>query len=64
MTDRQYVIRAAKMMKLTLIVPTRGCPGILAHDWSTGFGKSVIDAQNWADARAQLNAFAQKRAAA
>jgi hypothetical protein len=63
MTDKEYVIRAAKQMNVDLIKPTRGLKDIIGTDWSSGFGKSVIDAQNWADARAQLNAFAQKRAA-
>ena len=63
MTDKQYVIRAAKMMRIDLIAPTKGCPGVIATDWASGFGKNVIDAQDWAHARDQINAYACKRAA-
>jgi hypothetical protein len=62
MSDKDYVIRAAKQMKVDLIKPTRGCPGIIGTDWTSGFGKSVIDAQDWSEARKQLNTFAQQRA--
>jgi hypothetical protein len=62
MTDKQYVTRAAKMMKLDLIAPTRACPGIIATAWVNGFGKNVIDAQNWPQAREQINTYARQRA--
>jgi hypothetical protein len=41
-----------------LIAPTKGCPGVIATDWASGFGKNVIDAQDWAHARDQINAYA------
>ena len=63
MTDKQYVVRAAKMLNLALIRPTRACPGILAHDWASGFGKRVVDASTWGAARQQINTYAQQRAA-
>lgn len=63
MTDKQYVLRAAKTMNVDVIAPTRGCPGIIATDWAAK-GKSVIDAATWSEARAQLNAYQQQRASA
>lgn len=62
MTDKQYVIRAAKMMGIDLSIPTRGNPGILATHWVNGFGKNVIDAATWAEAKEQINKYAQQRA--
>ena len=63
MTDKQYVIRAAKTMKVDLIAPTRGCPGILAYANENNFNKCIVDSMTWAEARTQINAFAKKRAA-
>jgi hypothetical protein len=61
MTDKQYVLRAAKMMNVDVIAPTRGCPGIVGTDWNAK-GKSVIDASTWSEARVQLNAYQKQRA--
>lgn len=61
MTDKQYVLRAAKMIKVEVIAPTRGNPGIVGTDWNAK-GKNVIDAQTWSEARTQLNAYQQARA--
>lgn len=44
------------MRKLDLSKPVKGSKEILVMDWSSGFGKIVVDALNWSDARAQLNA--------
>jgi len=59
MTDREYTIRAAQLKGLSLVKPTKGNPGILAHDFKTkdarGLFPCVIDAQTWAQARAQIN---------
>lgn len=60
-TEKEYVVRAAKMMSLVLIRPTHACPGILAHDWAGGFGRCVVDATTWGAARQQINAFALQR---
>ena len=62
MTDRQYVIRACQMARVDLIPATRDNPGILGTHWYNGFGSNVIDAQNWADAKEQLNKWAMDRA--
>lgn len=61
MTDKQYVIRAAEMMKISLIVPKRGNPGILGYVNVNGFNKCVIDAMKWAEAKEQINKYAQSR---
>ena len=63
MTNQQYVIRAAQTLGLDLLRPTRGAPEVLAYDWSTGKGKCVVEAKNWAEAREQINAYARQRAA-
>lgn len=63
MTDKQYVLRAAKMMNVDVIAPTRGCPGIIGTDW-VAKGKSVIDAATWLEAKIQLNAYQRQRAGA
>lgn len=62
MTNSQYVIRTAQMMKLSIIKPSRADKGILVHDWSTGFGKIVVDTKDWAVARTQINAYAMQKA--
>lgn len=60
MTDRQYVIRAAQIKGLSIILPTKASPGILAIDWSTknarGVYPCIVDALTWAQARTQINA--------
>lgn len=63
MTAKEFVTRNCQQRKLALIKPTRACPGILAHDWSTGFGKCVIDAGTWAEAKDQLVKWAKARSA-
>jgi hypothetical protein len=65
MTDRDYVIRACEMLALDLLKPTKRCPGILATDWNrkvSGVHPCVIDAQTWAQARGQVNAYSRKLA--
>lgn len=61
MTDREYTIGAAKMKGLSLVLPKRGAPEILAYDFkkknAQGVFPCVIDALTWADARKQLNNF-------
>ena len=64
MNDKQYVVRAAKMMKLDLFPATRSNKDILAYAKINGFNKCVVDAQNWQQAREQINKFAQQRAQA
>jgi len=63
MTDKEYVIRAAHMKKLSLIKPEKGQRIILAHDFNKkdahGVYPCVIDATTWAEARAQINKFYQ-----
>jgi hypothetical protein len=57
MTNAQYVARAAQLKGLSLIKPTKGNPGILAIDYNSkrnGVHPCVIDAQTWAQARAQI----------
>lgn len=63
MTSKEYVVRAANVLNLDLIAPTRGNPGVLAYANINSFNKCVVDALTWADARAQINVFAQQRAA-
>jgi hypothetical protein len=58
MTNAQYVVRAAQIKGLSLIKPTKGNPGILAIDYnnkSGGVHTLVIDAQNWAQAKQQID---------
>lgn len=62
MTDKQYVIRAAEMMGIMLIPPTRACPGILGYVNVNGFNKCVVDAMKWAEAKEQINKYVQQRA--
>jgi hypothetical protein len=62
MTDKQYVMLAAEIMKITLIVPTRGNPGIIGYVNIKGFNKCVVDATNWAEAKAQINNYANNGA--
>jgi len=63
MTDKQYVIRAAQIKGLSLLKPTKGDKGIVAHDFNKkdarGIYPCVIDALTWAEARAQINKFYQ-----
>jgi hypothetical protein len=54
MNDRQYVIRAAQLKGLAICKQTKQDKGILVHDWSSGFGRCIVDAVTWADARKQL----------
>lgn len=63
MTNKEYVIRAAKALAIDVIGPTKGCSGIIAMAWIAGFGNLVVDAKNWAQARDQIKAYAHKRAA-
>ena len=62
MSNQQYVIRSCQMAKLSLCKPFRGNPGILIHDYSTGFGKVVADAATWKEAREQLSKWLVTRA--
>jgi hypothetical protein len=61
MTDKQYTIRAAQLKGLSLIKPTKGNPGILAHNFNQkdarGVFPCVIDAPTWAEARKQITNF-------
>lgn len=61
MTSKQYVIRAAQMMKIMMILPKRGNPGILGYVDVNGYNKCVIDAQKWDEAKEQINQYAQTR---
>ena len=61
MTPRAYVIRACQMLKVELVKPTKGCPGILGTHYVNGFGHNVIDAQTWAEAKTQLEEWRVKR---
>lgn len=61
-TDRQYVERAAQMMGVNLMPPTKKAPGILGMHWVKGFGYCVVDAETWADARKQIDTYAHQRA--
>lgn len=63
-TSREYVIRACAVLRLDLIAPKRGNPGILAYDFSVKpCAPCVIDALTWDDARKQLDAYNRTRAA-
>ena len=55
MTPRTYVIRACQMLKIELVKPTKGCPGILGTHWHNGFGSHVIDANTWEEAKKQVD---------
>ena len=57
MTDRQYVTRACQIKGIDLIAPTRKSPGILGTHWVNGFGRNVIDAQTWSEARKQIDLY-------
>ena len=56
--------RAAQVLGLDLIKPAKGAPEILGFHYSNGFGKCVIDAPTWAEARTQITKFSAQRAAA
>lgn len=60
MTDKQYVIRAAKIKGFDVMLPTRKAPGILIYHWVNGKGSCVVDAKDWKEARVQINAYAQR----
>jgi hypothetical protein len=62
LTDRLYTIRAAALKGLDLIRPTRADKTILIYDWSSGKGRCLVEASNWADARTKLNAALQGQA--
>lgn len=62
MNDRDYVIRACQIKGLDLMKPKRGNPGILAYNQDKPVSRCVIDAQKWAEAREQINAYYQKEA--
>ena len=59
MTDAKYVVRTAQLKGLSLIKPTKSNPGILAYDFTKkndrGVFPCVIDANNWQQARSQIN---------
>jgi len=59
MTNAQYVVRAAQLIGLSLVKPTKGNPGIVAYDFNNrnerGVFPCVIDADTWEQARAQIN---------
>lgn len=57
MTDREYVIRAAKTKGYAVHLPTRAAPEILVMHWVNGKGAIVTDAPNWKEARAAINAY-------
>ena len=57
MTDKQYVNRAAAMRKLEVVGPSKADRTILVFDWSSGFGKVVVEASTWATTRTALNAY-------
>lgn len=64
MNHKEYVLRNCEMLGLDVMKPTRAAPGILVQDWSRTPARVVIDARNWAQARAQLVEWARKRAQA
>lgn len=62
LTPREYVIRGCAALKLDLIAPKRGNPGILAYDFGVKpCAPCVIDALTWDDARQQLDAYNRQR---
>jgi hypothetical protein len=60
MTDREFVIHSCKIKGLSIWMPKRGCPGIVAHDFQKKVGgvfPCIIDAKTWAEAKKQLIAY-------
>lgn len=55
MNDRQYVIRACEVKGFDLLKPTKAAPGIVVYDYKSGFGRCIVEADTWAQARTQLD---------
>ncbi len=54
MTDKQIVVRAAQAKGFDLIKPSKADKTILMMASINGFYKCMVEAANWAEARAKL----------
>jgi hypothetical protein len=54
MTDKQIVVRTAQAKGFDLIKPTKADKTILVMAPINGFYKCLVEAANWAEARAKL----------
>lgn len=54
---KEYVLRACTLLKIDLHKPTKKSPGILGMKWEGKKGSVVIDADDWAIAKQQLEAW-------
>lgn len=54
--DKQYVARHCQMMGYSLLKPSKQAPEILVMDWRSGFGKVIVEALTWKQAREGLAA--------